>query len=102
MSKVFETVTRRRPAGTDRYGDPLPDGPADLPIPGCRVAPLDTREGADGSNSITTGFTVVAPAGSDIEPSDQLLVRGHWRSVIGEPFDAGRKGILVTVEGGTG
>lgn len=102
MSKVFETVIRRRPLGKDRFGDPLPGDPVETPMPGCRVAPLDTREGADRSNTIVTGFTVVVPSRFDIEPDDMLFVRGHWRSVIGEPFDAGRKGILVTAQGGTG
>ena len=102
MSKVRETVTRRRPVGRDRFGDPLPGAPADVDMAGCLVAPLDTREGADRANTIVTGFTVLVPQPWDVEPSDQLYVRGHWRSVIGEPFDAGRKGTLVTAQGGIG
>lgn len=99
--KVLETVIRRR-AGKDRFGDPLPDADQDAPIDGVRVAPLDTRENTNAANTVVTGFTLQMPPGTDILPTDQLKVRGFWRAVIGEPFDAGRKGILVTVEGGRG
>jgi hypothetical protein len=99
--KVLETVIRRRSGGNDpRTGDPLPT--QDVPIPGVRVAPLDTRENTNAANTVVTGFTLQLPPGTDILPTDQLKVRGFWREVIGEPFDAARKGILVTVQGGRG
>lgn len=99
--KVLETVVRKRAGGKDRYGDPLPGAP-DLPIPGSRVAPLDTRENTNAANTVVTGYTVLAPAGSDIKASDVLEVRGLDCSVIGLPFDAGSKGLLITVQGVTG
>lgn len=99
--KVFETVVRKRAGGKDRFGDPLPGEP-DLPIPGVRVAPLDTRENTNAANTVVTGYTLQMPSGVDVKSTDVLRVRGLDCAVIGLPFDAGRKGLLVTVEGATG
>lgn len=99
--KVYETVVRKRAGGKDRYGDPLP-GPPDLPIAGVRVAPLDTRENTNAANTVVTGYTLQMPPGSDVKPADVLEVRGLDCAVVGLPFDAARKGLLVTVEGVTG
>ena len=102
MAKIFESVTRRRQGAPDRFGDRAPG--TEVVLKGVRVGPRDSREGVDRANSVVTAFTLLIPkrTGYDVIPTDQLLVRGQWRSVDGEPFDTGRKGLLVSVAGGTG
>lgn len=84
-----ETITRlRAPLVDDRYGGQTPDWDAatSTTIPGCVVAPGQAGEAhGDGRQGVIVGFTIYAPAGSDILPSDRLTIRGHDHEVDGEP-----------------
>jgi hypothetical protein len=86
---VTETVTRLRGSLVEnRYGDDEWDwsDPAELDITGCAVAPRDSTEDHDqGRQAVLVGFTVYAPAGTEILPTDRLEVRGDTWEVDGEP-----------------
>lgn len=85
------TITVRRPAGTDRYGDPLPFTTHE--IPGCIVAPstgdagqATSQERTDVRDTVITGHTVYAPYGADILAIDEVRVPGDptWWQVEGD------------------
>lgn len=85
-----ETVTRLRPLGLDQFGDPLPGTITELDIPGCAVWPRDGNaaggnENTDFRNTVISGLMILAPPGSDIEPTDRFRVRGLVYEVDGEP-----------------
>lgn len=86
---MTETVTRlRATSATNRYNDAEPDWdtPAELDIDGCAVAPRDAEEDHEGGReAVIVGYTVYAPAGTSVLPSDRLRVRGEDQEVIGEP-----------------
>lgn len=86
---MSETVTRLRATTTaDRYNNAQADwtAPAELAITGCAVAPRDQQEDHDeGRQAVIDGFTVYAPSGTEILPSDRLRIRGDDHEVIGEP-----------------
>lgn len=92
MSLPFgETVTVQTPAGTDRYGDPLPV--TTRTVAGCAFAPRSSTEGSRATgarttspNTVITGVTLYAPPDADIGPAD-VVVRsdGSRWSVVGEP-----------------
>lgn len=99
------TVTVRRPAGTDVYGDPLPGAMHE--IPGCIVAPSSgdsgqpaSTERTDMRDTVITGWTLYPPYGADILPTDEVQLPGDptWWQVDGEvghwssPFSNWRPG----------
>ena len=49
-----------------------------------------------------SGYTVIAPVGSDFRPDDQVRIRGELYAVIGEPGEypvkKGKPGVFVTTE----
>lgn len=86
-----ESVVRVRAVSTDPdpYGDPPEGGDApELVIEGCLVAPAVSREPTErGRAGVVVGWTVVAPAGTDVKFTDQLRVRGVLCDVEGEVGD---------------
>lgn len=86
---MTESVTRLRGTTVEnRYGDDQWDwtDPAELTITGCAVAPRDsTEDHNEGRQAVLIGFTVYAPAGTVVLPSDRLRIRGDDFEVDGEP-----------------
>lgn len=95
-----EAVIRQPAAQKDRLGDPLPAPPAEV-IEGAVIWPRSSDEGATNTNMVIDGLGMLLPVGSIIVPDDQFKVRGRDYEVVGQPFDADRKGILVTLSGVT-
>jgi hypothetical protein len=59
-------------------------------VEGCAVYPTDSFEHPSVDNSaVTSGFTVLAPAGTVITRKDRVSIRGETvqREVTGDPFD---------------
>jgi hypothetical protein len=85
---VGESVTRLRPAGTDAYGDPIAEAPGELDIAGCALAPRSSSDVTDqGRQGVIAGMTLFAPAGADIEATDQIVARGATWTIEGEVGD---------------
>lgn len=90
---IGETVTRLRGVATeDPYSgeDSALDwsDPAELDIPGCAVASGPTSDpNLDARDMVVSDFTVYAPAGTEVFPSDRVIVRGFVCEVVGRPFD---------------
>jgi hypothetical protein len=86
---VSETVTRLRPGTTtNRVGATIDDwsDPDEEDIADCSVAPRDADEdNATGRQTVIAGFNIYAPPGTEILPTDRLLVRGQVHEVHGEP-----------------
>jgi len=105
-----ETVTRIRatPGGYDPFGDPLPGTTDELEISGCAISPraqVYTSElTGPGRRAVIDGVLLYAPYGSDILPSDDIVVRGVTYRVDGEPgswrspYTGARRGIEITLE----
>lgn len=82
MAAYTVTLTIRRPAGTDRYGDPLPA--TDHAEPGCIVAPTSGDSGSavssehtDLRDTVITGRVVYAPINADIRATDEIVIPGE-------------------------
>jgi len=109
-----ETVRRirRTPAGTDRYGDPLPPAVGVAAIPGCGLAPHSAADRSSpeagessgyGRDGVIGGYTLYAPPDADIRRTDQVEARGvvhdvteipaRWQS----PHTGRRPGLVVTL-----
>lgn len=87
-----ETVTRLRPVqtGTDRYGNPVySDTLAETPLTEAWFAPGGSSEPVEvGRAAVITKPTVYFPhSWPDIQPSDQLRIRGRVYEVTGDPAD---------------
>lgn len=87
----METVVRLRPTTVDNgYGGTDKDwtNPTRLNIPNCLVAPRPEVETAEGGREgVIIGWTVYAPDGTDIDPTDRVEVRGVAHDVDGLPAD---------------
>jgi hypothetical protein len=61
----------------------------------CFVIPRSSNE-TEGGWVQLSGYTVVAPGGTDVRADDQITVRGEVHSVIGKPglYRKGRKSYL--------
>jgi hypothetical protein len=81
------TVTRLRAGATvDRYGNTVPDWtmPAELEISGCSVQPGPPRpEDLIDRDSVTTLYTIWAPAGADVSEQDRIRYAGTVYAVDG-------------------
>ncbi len=102
-----ETIGVLRPTVTaGRFDDDtttFPSTPTHL-IHDVAVAPGSSTEDHDGRSAVVTGLTLYMPAGSDVRPTDQLLIRGlvyeadgdlaDWRN----PFVAGHGGLVQVVK----
>lgn len=87
-----ETITVRRPGGTDQRGDPEPA--STHTVTNCVFAP-SVSVGANVSNelvnrrdTVITGLTLYAPPDADITPTDQIVrADGTVWEVEGQPGD---------------
>ena len=90
---IGETVTRLRGVlVVDPYSgeDSVLDWetPGELDVPGCGVAAGSTDDpNLDARDAVVSDFTVYAPAGSDVEPADRVIIRGFICEVVGRPFE---------------
>lgn len=93
MFAFGETVTRLRGVAVDDpYSDEDTafdwDAADELDIPGCGVAAGTTTDpNLDARDMVVSDFTVYAPAGTEVFPSDRVIVRGFICEVVGRPFE---------------
>lgn len=93
MSEIV-TVLRRARTRDPRTGDWVTDPVQRIDVRGCIVAPRFIAGGQDPSaaldskerQGVLVGLTVYMPAGTDINRSDEVEVRGQRYTVEGEPF----------------
>jgi hypothetical protein len=95
-----ETVTRQRATTrTDRYGQTTLDWTAPATASITTLAPAEPRPSSepvqDARNSVTDGWTLYLPEGSDVTPADRMVVRGDTHFVIGEPSSWLGAGLVV-------
>lgn len=85
---IGETVTvlARTQTGVDRYGKPVYGWPGPgVEVAGCAVAPRSSEEPTEvGRQAVITGLQVYLPPGTEIAPSDRLVVRGETFEVEGD------------------
>lgn len=85
---MTESVTRlRAPTTTDRYGGTIRDwdNAVEKALDGWSVAPRHEAEDHDnGRQGVLVGYTLYGPAGTDVLPSDRLVIRGATHEVDGE------------------
>lgn len=109
MSGETVSVLRGNPA-TDRYNNTVIDwsSPASVDVAGCAVAPRASSEENAGRTAVIVGLSLYAPAGTDILPTDRVVVRGVTYEVDGEPGEwvnpltGARPGIEVALKRVTG
>lgn len=81
---VGQVLTVSRPAGTNRYGDPLP--PTGHEIPDCVLAPGGSTEDTDRADQVTTRLTVYTGPEADVAATDRIVLPDGTRwAVNGEP-----------------
>jgi hypothetical protein len=83
-----EDIVIVRPAPTDKFGDPVPDGEAEeTASSGWLVAPGSSTELLDGQNSVDSDVDLYRTGGfdEDVQPTDRIRVRGQLYEVVGEP-----------------
>lgn len=97
-----ETFFIVRPPGKDRFGDPLPGGPIEIPLPGCLFAPGSSVENLNGANQTEADGAVYAPAGTVVLATDKMRVRGDLYEVVGKPADWGASGVVIDLSLVTG
>ncbi|MGW4076034.1 hypothetical protein ACWELB_21395 [Streptomyces asiaticus] len=111
-----ETVTIIRPGastGYDEYGAEVLGPPEEIPVSGCGVAPRDGNaasgnEQTQARDTVITGLTLYAPAGTDLRPTDQVRVAGVLYEVDGQagafasPFTGSRGPVVAALERVTG
>lgn len=109
MAANAVTVTVRRLAGTDRYGDTA--GYSTHSVDGCIVAPATADSGSDSReltglrDTVITGHTLYAPAGADFLHTDEVQLPGDptWWQVDGEvanwrsPWSTWQPGTVVSL-----
>src|SRR5690349_13207299 len=95
-----ETVTIVRKPRVDRL-KPASGPVEEAPVSRCIVLPRASNE-TDAGWVQVSGYTVIAPVGSDFRPDDQVRIRGELYAVIGEPGEypvkKGKPGVFVTTE----
>ncbi|WP_225210444.1 hypothetical protein [Brevibacterium gallinarum] len=102
------SVVRVRAGGVDRWGDRLPE--TTTRIDGCSIAPTQSDEDSEFRHSVTTGFSISVPAGTDVRHTDEFRLPApysdgveNWH-VVGEiadwrnPFTGWSPGAIVTVK----
>lgn len=102
-------LLRETVVGTDEYGNDV-RAPSTVAISGCAIWPSDgnaagPNERLDAADIVTTGYTVLMPAGTTVQTTDRVQlpddptvweVTGlpvEWRS----PFTSVRSGVQVTL-----
>ncbi|WP_163168104.1 hypothetical protein [Arthrobacter sp. Alg241-R88] len=79
--------------------------PSELEVEGCGVEPRPSAEPTqEARNSVTSGFTLYLPTGTEITPQNRVVVRGGTYEVLGEaaewvnPFTGWAPGVVVQVQ----
>ena len=86
MLPFGETITVRRPGGTDQRGDPEPA--VEHTVTGCAFAPRSSTEATDRRDTVVIGLTLYAPPDADIQATDKIVrANGTVWEVDGEPGD---------------
>lgn len=82
-----ETVVLVRPGAPteDDYGNDVPGTATETNIAGAVVAPRTSGEDVQGRDQVVVGLNVWLPAGTHVQPTDRLMVRGVLYEVDGEP-----------------
>lgn len=96
-----ETVTVVRPGGRSPFGDDTGTA-VEFDVEGCLFAPGPSAEPGFANNQVETDGTIYAPAGVLVRPTDRIRVRGLLYSVVGEPMDWGRSGVVIVLRRQTG
>lgn len=84
------TIVRPGPPTFDDYGNDVPGPARQIDVPGCATAPQDGN-GAGGNeilqarDTVLAGLTLYAPSGTDLRPTDRVLVDGVLYEVDGLP-----------------
>jgi hypothetical protein len=81
--------------GRDARGHPLPGMDESFDVPGCVVTPRESSPQVGGPeqqarDTVVVGWTVYAPAGTDVRTTDRVQIRGMDCDVTGEPGNWGR------------
>lgn len=81
--------------GRDPRGQPLPGPDESFDLEGCVVTPRAETPSVGGDqqqarDTVIVGWTVYAPAGSDVRTTDGALIRGVRCEITGEPGDWGK------------
>ncbi|MWA08734.1 hypothetical protein [Streptomyces sp. BA2] len=111
-----DTVTILRPGPStsqDIYGNDVPGAVAEIPVPGCAVAPRDgtgsaTNEIVGDRDTVISGLTLYAPFGTDIRATDRVRVGDDIYEVEGHvgsfrsPFSGSTGPVVVALELVTG
>ncbi|PKW15930.1 hypothetical protein [Saccharopolyspora spinosa] len=102
-----QVLTVSRPAGTNRYGDPLP--PTEHEIPGCVLAPGGSTEDTDSADQVTARMTVYTGPEADVLATDRIVLPDgtHWAVTGGpqrylSPFVPGSGVCVINLERVTG
>lgn len=87
---IGEPVTVLRPggpAGTDRYGNPIPGSDIEIQIDGAAFDPGGSREPVEvGRAPVTTTPKLYFPGtGVEVRATDRVRVRGDVYTVVGRP-----------------
>ncbi|WP_027944032.1 hypothetical protein [Amycolatopsis taiwanensis] len=81
---IGHTITVSRPAGVNRYGDPLPA--TEHTIGDCVLAPHGSVEITERSDQVTTHLTVYTRVDADVTATDRVVLADGTRwQVSGEP-----------------
>lgn len=111
-----ETVTIVRPGASteyDEYGVEVPGPAEEIPVLGCGVAPRDGNaasgnEQTQARDTVITGLTLYAPAGTDLRPTDKVRVADVLYEVDGQagafksPFTGSGGPVVAALERVTG
>lgn len=84
-------VKRYETGGEDAHGNPI-DGHAETPVyvEVYGIAPTTSTEPEPGRNLVVTGYTLLAPKGTNIGPHDLVVIDGENYKVKGEVGDYNR------------
>lgn len=83
-------VVHGKAGGVDDRGFPVPGEP-DVSLPAKSVQPLTLEEISDlGRDGVKDALRVWVPSGSQVEPGDEVTVRGQRYSVVKTSWDWGQ------------
>lgn len=87
-----ESVVIRRLSGTPgRHGVEAPR--SDLPLAGVAIIPRTSTESDDpSSNTVVVGLTMIAPGGTVLLPTDEVVWQDKVYEIEGEPGDYRKRG----------
>lgn len=81
---IGQRLTITRPAGTNRYGDPLPG--TEHSLDDCVLAPGGSSETTDRADQVTTQMTVYTGLTADVVATDRVTLPDGTRwQVVGTP-----------------